>query len=507
MPYQVLLVDDEKRTRVGLTNYIDWDTLGFAHPFVAVDLAEARNILSTEKIDLLITDIRLPDGTGLELCESVRKSHPDMLIFLLSAYGEFEYAQEAIQLGVKHYFTKPTDLQVLSAALADAHKTLEQRFETAQQQARSHQFLMPRLWRDLANGVIQEETSLHTFFSDCGISFPHQQYALFKICVSDTSLSNIESDLVQLLSSMGYPSYPFTNSSYRYVLINIPDIACLQETLLDFLKDSPSGISFHISKTVDSLSLLSKCMVQLLRDPEVLGISEDSQDSDTSTSRKSLLSQMEEDLIESIKSTKRMDSVLLLDKLYQAYAGLPAVKRCDVFTRLLLLIQQYTRHFGITLTSMYGEDFSVSHTAQQLTAPQQMDMWLREHIATIYKMVQNTKNDYSQQMISHIHNYVDTHFAEDISLASVAQLVHLSPYYVSKLFKKTTGENFVDYVTSVRIEKAMEFLSSPSVRVYEVAEQVGYKSTKHFSQVFRSYTGKTPSEYRQIYYRNNEADL
>ena len=121
-------------------------------------------------------------------------------------------------------------------------------------------------------------------------------------------------------------------------------------------------------------------------------------------------------------------------------------------------------------------------------------------------MIQNSKRDYAQEIINSIHTYISAHYSDEITLSSIAQVVHLSPYYISKLFKKTTGENFIDYLTSVRMERAMELLTSPEVRIYDVAEQVGYKSTKHFSQVFRNYTGKTPSEYRQIYYRDSEAE-
>lgn len=81
----------------------------------------------------------------------------------------------------------------------------------------------------------------------------------------------------------------------------------------------------------------------------------------------------------------------------------------------------------------------------------------------------------------------------------------LSPYYVSKMFKKVTGEKFIVISHSVRMEKAMELLSSCDSRIYEVAERVGYKSTKHFSQVFRTYTGKTPFEYKKSACGNDEA--
>lgn len=507
MSYCVLIVDDEERTRLGLTNYIAWETLGFTRPLSAADLSAARKILQTEHIDLLISDICLPDGTGLELCEIAHAMCPDMPILLLSAYGEFEYAQEAIRLGVKHYFTKPTDLQALSSVLLEEKNLLEQRLENSRKQDRSRQFLVSRIWKDLANGIIQDENYLQTFLTDCGIHFPHKHYVLLKFESSCTIPEHVYVDLIDYLKEANLPAYSFVNADCKYTLVNTPDALILCDVLSLFIRNVHPGLCIHISPSTDQLSRLSKCMVQLLRNPQIISGSEESELPDTTASQEDLLILIEDALIESIKSNNRTNAALLLDELYQAYTALPMSERSDVFTRVLLLIQQYTRRFGITLSAMYGKDFSLSHTALQLTTPRQMDLWLREHIAAIYKRLQNIQNDYSQQAISQIHSYIENHFSEDITLATVSQHVHLSSYYISKLFKKATGQNFVDYLTSVRMEKAMSLLSSPETRVYEVAEQVGYKSTKHFSQVFRSYTGKTPSEYRQIYCKNNKENL
>jgi len=501
MLYNVLLVDDEKRIRVGLSNYIDWNSLGYAPPFLAANVAEAREIFDKQRIDLLITDIRLPDGTGLELSESIRPDYPELPIFLLSAYGDFEYAREAINLGIKQYFTKPTDLQALSAALAEMHRVLEQRSQSlaqqqsmAKQHARSQRFLLSRLWRDLANGIVKDDAALQTFFHDCNIHFPHPLFALIG------HSADVEASLLDALKEAGNVAYSFTNQDKHYLIVNTPDVQALHAVLHAY-----ADVHIRVSDPVERLGLIPKCMMQLSRPHQSTGTPAGT-NQNNAVDQRELRSQLLSNLLDAIKANKRIDSMLILDKLYQSYANLSLTRRCDVFSQTVLLIQQYTRRFGITLASMYGDDFSVSHTAQQLSEPIQMDQWLREHVAAIFKVIQNSKRDYAQEIINNIHTYISAHYADEITLGTIAQVVHLSPYYISKLFKKTTGENFIDYLTSVRMERAMELLSSPDVRVYDVAEQVGYKSTKHFSQVFRSYTGKTPSEYRQIYYRDSEAE-
>ena len=111
MSYSVLLVDDDQRIRMGLAKHINWGRLGYNSPILAADVSQARQALLANRVDILVTDIRLPDESGLEFCRQVRSMYPDMPIFILSAFSDFEYAREAIRFGVKHYFTKPTDLQ------------------------------------------------------------------------------------------------------------------------------------------------------------------------------------------------------------------------------------------------------------------------------------------------------------------------------------------------------------------------------------------------------------
>ncbi|MDF2923456.1 MAG: response regulator [Paenibacillaceae bacterium] len=92
--------------------------------------------------------------------------------------------------------------------------------------------------------------------------------------------------------------------------------------------------------------------------------------------------------------------------------------------------------------------------------------------------------------------YMEHHYANDISLVTVAESVGLSTAYLSKLFKQATGENFSDYLSCIRVEKAKQFLHDPRYKIYEISERVGYQNLKHFYKLFKQITGVTPSEYR-----------
>jgi two-component system response regulator YesN len=99
-------------------------------------------------------------------------------------------------------------------------------------------------------------------------------------------------------------------------------------------------------------------------------------------------------------------------------------------------------------------------------------------------------------VIDRAKGYIQAHFAEDILLSHVAEHVNLSPVYFSRLFKEQTAENFSDYLTACRIERASQLLRETRKKVYEICEEVGYSDLKHFYGIFKKRTGYTPSEYR-----------
>ena len=126
---------------------------------------------------------------------------------------------------------------------------------------------------------------------------------------------------------------------------------------------------------------------------------------------------------------------------------------------------------------------------------------LLEHVKGLLKKqgaVFNRENSLdSSRLISEIKKYIQDNITSDLSLNSIASNFFLNKYYFSHLFKKETGMNFIDYVTSLRIEKAKEMLKDVSIKVYEVAEKIGYADQRYFSQLFKKYTGFTPRAYRE----------
>ncbi len=133
------------------------------------------------------------------------------------------------------------------------------------------------------------------------------------------------------------------------------------------------------------------------------------------------------------------------------------------------------------------------HTIENFT---QMKNWLEDLIKHLIEMVNNNNNEFTLKSVQEAMKYINKHYSEEITLEKVSKHVYLSTTYLSRIFKRITGTNFIEYVTNLRIEKAKSLLMNLDYTVYQVASEVGYTNSHYFSRVFKSMVGKTPSEYR-----------
>ena len=124
----------------------------------------------------------------------------------------------------------------------------------------------------------------------------------------------------------------------------------------------------------------------------------------------------------------------------------------------------------------------------------------------LHDLSQLDESQNAMELIDRVKKYIQNHFAENLTLTVLSEVFFVCPAYLSRLFKKKTGINFVDYLTNLRMEKAKEFLAIPSVKIYTVAEMVGYENPRYFSRLFKDATGVSPQEYRTMVCEERECE-
>lgn len=531
MAYSVLIVDDDRRIREGLIRHIDWEVLGFDIPMQVQSALEALEIFKYKKIDVLITDIRMPAMSGLELSEKVSASYVHTVIVILSGYSDFQYAKTAMKYGIRHYITKPTDLDQFSKVLTgikndleakkqhiEQIKDMEKRYNTAVE------MLLEQFFVDISHGAIKSEITVQNFMSKHNIHFPFSYFNVITVDISDfenTALKkqiydsnqfsiSIKNMLKIILNdyNVTYYTYSTTDSSIN-IILNFDDnagIAGLSESLYEYCRNI-GGVEtlVAVSSSVTNLRHISICYNQV---QEILSLKQhagvkgvvryaDIESSITvdinypSEKEKLLLSYITN--MESPKAKNIIDSIFLPLVSYRGH-----LDTCrEYMVKLLFAIESCINDFNIDIKDIFGEKLFPLKKALEFRSSEDIIFWLKEFTVKVINHLNDIKLPYSYRFVEKTKDYIEENYMKDITLFSASEAVHLSPTYISKIFKKTTGYNFIEYLSMTRVNKAKLLLSDTNSKIYEVGTSVGYKSIKHFSQVFKSYTGMTPTEYRE----------
>ena len=130
---------------------------------------------------------------------------------------------------------------------------------------------------------------------------------------------------------------------------------------------------------------------------------------------------------------------------------------------------------------------------------EELRLWFLERMTAVCTSIRNRKEEQSESAVTRAQNYIQENFGKDISLDDVSKEVNISPYYFSKLFKEESGENFIEYLTRIRMERAKEMLKNPELSIKEVGMRSGYGDPNYFSRIFKKQTDMTPLEYRERY--------
>lgn len=395
--YKVILVDDEPYILTILKDTVDWHKFNMEVCNIFESSLDALEYLKTHDIDLVITDILLPEMTGMELIELSREINENTMYIILSAYDNFDYAVNALKLNVFDYALKPLDYDKFENILLNVSEKLA---KTTKVSDTDFDFLMHS---DTAIQFIKEEITASEFLSilkDDGHSFyssdPQCFILKFKINNLTDYLSNVwKHGIDRLYSTINY----FMRAISDNKIIFIPITLIFNDlTFFAVAKDN----SFNSLKSVESFTS---------------------------------------------KLCKNISAYIKADMEFY-----------DI---------------------KFFNDLSNSQKVASLFVdfPEQ-----------------DTSENYNPigQSIKYIHE----HYMEDISLTEVSRIVCLSPYHFSRLFKKETGENLIDYINKVRIEKAHDLIIATNDNITSIYKAVGFNSKNYFYKLFKKYYSLTPQQYR-----------
>lgn len=499
--YRILIVDDERIEREGI-KYLIGREKGDYEICEASNGKQALDVLHSKKVDLLMTDIRMPHMDGLELSRKAREEYSDLQIVIFSGYSDFSFAQEAIQYGVLDYVLKPVDPERFHQVLAKAQEKIVHRHQqNAQKQKEKNYlqqyFLLSYLYSGKAEVLEQagEIIDLNNWEQwHCGILAETDQD--YFDTADDFAAEGLQNEVGR--------KYFYLNLNARQSLFLFRDKYCeyrlVAEQIYQILKQRTS-LHFHLAvsrkfdgcrKLPEVLEQLEQLMEEKFYHPDVHIFTFD-EDEEKMCNAQRQDSQLMQKISEDV-SRKDIEALWrhfgCLTEKYQKNTQFSAMYVKFVFSNVIQELFQ---------ENQFSEERRLEQEVDRLYRCNNIGQILKitkENIQEYEKFLKNSMEG-SRDEVGAVKNYIHQHYAEDLSLETLAEKVYLSSGYLSFIFKKETGMNLNRYIRVVRMEKAKELLCTTNMKVAQVSEKTGFTNVSYFCRSFREYFGSSPESYRK----------
>lgn len=535
---RVFLVEDEMLIREGIKNSIRWDKEGYEFVGEASDGELALPMILKEKPDILITDIRMPFMTGLELSRLVKQELPGIKILIISGYDDFEYAKEAIGVGVTEYLLKPISsaklletLQSVSEEIFRERKERDLRDIYQQEMQENIEIRKMKFFSKLLSGDFSLAKALEEG-KEFGMNLSAQMYQviLFKVRAQQSGKEKDSGKVYAAVEDMARTHaqvYSFQRSVDGWAFLITADeeeeLRQREKVFLDDLEQLVKGyrdieyfggigkpvcrlgeltISFREADkafasrfTREMNQIVSGENLQVIRDNEAFGVGSFGELEQTHQVVEKFLNNGVKEEVGSF-----VDACLgeIPEDHFKSLMMRQYVMM-NIYVTVMSFCEKITTDAGKVLEEEVlqkrGEELkkAVSDTSSKED--------IREYVVHLVEQAIEVRNTASGKRYSDIiqmarEQIQATYMEEEISLNSIATWVGMSPSYFSSIFSKEMGKTFVEYLTEIRIEKAKELLVRTSMKTSEIGYEVGYKDPHYFSYIFKKVQGCSPKDYR-----------
>lgn len=523
----VLVVDDEVIAVKGIKAGIHWDRIGVASVFSAYSTKQAKNIFLSEKVDILLSDIEMPQENGLQLLEWVRQNYPETGTVILSCHTDFSYARRALQLGSTDYALKSMTYEELERVIAEAIRKYQAALDDKKYSSfgqlwyRNKPFLIEQFWADVVNRKIGPGADDYSRIAEQGDTITADTRILPVLVQITSSLKSDHQNVGQILAKAAkkilettggcflsldgtsflcisqcdkkqLAAYSRIEENYANISDGVMEACGVKLACYIGAETTPSGLA----DIVDSLQGIKRDNVALHNGLFYLTDREESKaDLDTANMNRwaSLLMQTPyEDLAHEIElyisqlvETGKMDAVVL-KQFNQDF---------------LQIVYSLMEQKNIQAHLIFSDSFSISLFEKAANSVYDTMEWVRHIILRVKDY--STKLEDSLSVIDKVKRYITLHIGEELSREDIASYVYLNPDYLTRLFKKETGQTITEYIQSERIESTKKLMETTSLSVSKIAEKMGYSNFSHFARMFRKNTGLSPLEYKKQYHNEN----
>ena len=541
---KIFLAEDEVVVRETIKRMIPWEELGFELVGEAADGEMALPLLIRQQPDLLITDIKMPFMDGLTLARLAKKEIPGLKVVILSGYDDFNYAKQAIGIGVEDYLLKPITKNALIERLSEIRsryeheKTQKEYYEKFQREMQAYEKNNSRDFFEALVGGSMDMMEVYKRAEKLGLDIVAEAYnvLIFTMnCDEDffgqrDEYSSWEAESLELLENFfaGHSSAMLFRSnifSYGVLLkgqretIEENTRACVDEIRKILSRqDGRREWFLAVGQSVERLSQIQKSYhtasrafsQRYLYDENILYYDEmetmehpggQAETEDNAYLQKVDVNALNPAILQKFLSNGLQEETENFVKDYFYAIGQEPMESL-VFRNYVILNVRFS---VISFIKGLGCDTNEMESADTEEVLAESGKNMESAIAYAKKMIsqaieirdQNSGNK-NRSILKTAVDFIDSHYMdEEISLNTVANVANVSSNHFSALFSQNMGQTFIEYLTTLRMNKAKELLRCTGMRSSEIAGEIGYKDAHYFSYLFKKTQGMTPSDYRK----------
>jgi len=534
---KLLIADDEPLVQIGIKSMINWADYGIEICGTAMNGEAALKLIEEYSPEIVITDIKMPIMNGLELTRICRDTYGSIPLFvILTSYEEFQLVREALSYQVFEYLVKlELDPQTLGQTIERALDRLTELRATEAYQQEGRQPLLEnyrdkffmRLLYNLFDSREQFEIQakeLKQDFSDIYYLAAHGEIHSAKTETMTTAqqekLYSSSLQMIQEILSKHFPCYVIPLDKRHFAVIF--HFADLTSDIHQIMEPAWANVCtmVHNYFSVD----LTVGVGDTVEDP--LRINESYQEARQAFN----LADREHSLVfftgisgdgshnafnlalfknAITKAFEEFDTDVLYDTLSQItelFTSNPphSLQAVDGACNILYLSLSLLPEGEETLAQIFSEYSDGYRSIYRMKTVEQVIHWLSRLRDGLCQTLKNSRKTYKDHVVINVQKYINNHMEERLSLNEVAAVFGLSANYLSALFKKTCNIGFSEYITQKKVARAKVLLLAENMKIYEVADKLGFESAFYFSKVFKKVEGISPREFIQAHLASPE---
>lgn len=499
--YSIIVIDDEPTILQSLRSAVSWAEYGFETVVSANSAAEALAFMNKQHFDIMITDICMPNQSGLELIKETRERYPEMHNIILTAYSEFNYVLEALHLGVDNYLLKPINPQELISTIQHSLERIEKeqgRSRHDEQVSRDH-VLYRWITGDLQDDELDSRCQVHHI----NLYSRYYDLVLFQPIDPQNYDERIPAEIRKILQQH-FDCYELAIENQNRIFI-IGGRNITSEMVANLLR-SVASCNMHeivIGQPVAGSKRVSTCYSELKEIALYATLLEENplqaEKIQNILLHQSGVNQIEQIQCIFLQKTSRDIEMKISEYVKDFPSTYGMDKSKPLFSIIVFLICLFREMdneqlLGDKLASFQKELITSIPARIQKT---EFKTLLSEIVVQAQQFLNNKVREISP-IIQRVLNYIEKNWDQPLSIKSISQIFSSNPSYLGYLFKKETGIFFSDYLNQFRIRKAETLLLHTDYTINDISTMIGYTNVTYFNQIFKKMYQVSPAKYRQM---------